>query len=61
MPRLGRESRNSITFPNGISNDHRHLGVTLKNIECIVSTCIVIRNNGINLGADIVERIAQNQ
>ena len=61
VPRFGRETRNNITFPQGIFDNQRHLRVITENVERIVSTCIVVRNNCIDMSANIIKRIAQNQ
>jgi len=61
VPRFGGESLNNITFPQGIFDDQRHLRMVTENIERIVSTCIVVRNNCIDMSANIIKRIAQNQ
>ena len=61
MPPLGELPRGDVLLPRLVGDDQRHLRMLAQDVDGVVGARIVIGDDGIDLGREIVERVWQDQ
>jgi len=61
MPVFGRSARSDIGFPHSVGQDHDDLRVTMEQLQRPVRARVIIGDDRIDVSADIIKGITQDQ